>query len=91
MITVSPDTFPLAQVFTISRGSKTEARVLTVRTLREEQAEGNALGLTAGATPEEAAELANHASGVAVGPEGRSSWWSSPAGSPNRAAPGCPG
>jgi L-alanine-DL-glutamate epimerase-like enolase superfamily enzyme len=34
LITVSPDTFPLAQVFTISRGSKTEARVLTVRVTR---------------------------------------------------------
>ncbi|MFQ8429845.1 N-acetyl-D-Glu racemase DgcA [Amaricoccus sp. W119] len=30
-ISVGEDTFPLAQVFTISRGSKTEARVLTVR------------------------------------------------------------
>ena len=31
MITVTPERFPLAQTFTISRGSKTEARVLTVR------------------------------------------------------------
>ncbi|WP_224824873.1 N-acetyl-D-Glu racemase DgcA [Cognatishimia sp. MH4019] len=31
MITVSKDVFPLAQVFTISRGSRTEAQVLTVR------------------------------------------------------------
>ncbi len=30
-ITVTPDTFRLAEVFTISRGSRTEARVLTVR------------------------------------------------------------
>jgi L-alanine-DL-glutamate epimerase-like enolase superfamily enzyme len=30
-IIVTPDTFKLAQVFTISRGSRTEARVLTVR------------------------------------------------------------
>ncbi|MDW4498607.1 N-acetyl-D-Glu racemase DgcA [Sulfitobacter sp. D35] len=30
-IEVSRDTFPLAQVFTISRGSRTEAQVLTVR------------------------------------------------------------
>ena len=30
-IEVTPDTFRLAQVFTISRGSRTEARVLTVR------------------------------------------------------------
>ena len=30
-LTVTPDTFRLAQVFTISRGSRTEARVLTVR------------------------------------------------------------
>ncbi|UYV37029.1 dipeptide epimerase [Rhodobacteraceae bacterium D3-12] len=30
-ITVTPDTFKLAQVFTISRGSRTEAKVLTVR------------------------------------------------------------
>ncbi|MEW9918276.1 N-acetyl-D-Glu racemase DgcA [Marimonas sp. MJW-29] len=30
-IDVTPDTFRLAQVFTISRGSRTEARVLTVR------------------------------------------------------------
>ncbi len=30
-ITVTPDIFPLAEVFTISRGSRTEARVLTVR------------------------------------------------------------
>jgi len=31
MITVTPETFALAQAFTISRGSRTEARVLTVR------------------------------------------------------------
>ena len=31
MFTVTPETFRLAQVFTISRGSRTEARVLTVR------------------------------------------------------------
>lgn len=30
-ISVTPDTFKLAQVFTISRGSRTEAKVLTVR------------------------------------------------------------
>ncbi|MHC0054186.1 N-acetyl-D-Glu racemase DgcA [Actibacterium sp. D379-3] len=30
-LTVTPDTFRLAQVFTISRGSRTEAQVLTVR------------------------------------------------------------
>ena len=34
MITVTADTFQLAQTFTISRGSKTEARVLTVRITR---------------------------------------------------------
>jgi L-alanine-DL-glutamate epimerase-like enolase superfamily enzyme len=34
MITVTPDVFKLAQVFTISRGSRTEARVLTVRITR---------------------------------------------------------
>ena len=34
MITVTPDTFPLAQTFTISRGSKTHAHVLTVRITR---------------------------------------------------------
>ncbi len=34
MITVTPDTFRLAQVFTIARGSRTEARVLTVRIMR---------------------------------------------------------
>ncbi len=34
MITVTPDTFRLARTFTISRGSKTEARVLTVRIAR---------------------------------------------------------
>ncbi len=34
MITVTQDTFRLAQAFTISRGSKTEARVLTVRIQR---------------------------------------------------------
>jgi hypothetical protein len=34
MITVTPDTFRLAQVFTISRGSRTEARVLTLRVTR---------------------------------------------------------
>lgn len=34
MITVTFDTFRLAQTFTISRGSKTEARVLTVRITR---------------------------------------------------------
>jgi L-Ala-D/L-Glu epimerase len=35
MITVTPDTFRLAQTFTISRGSRTEARVLTVRITRD--------------------------------------------------------
>ncbi|MCA3447039.1 MAG: dipeptide epimerase [Rhodobacter sp.] len=34
MITVTPEVFRLAQVFTISRGSRTEARVLTVRVTR---------------------------------------------------------
>jgi L-alanine-DL-glutamate epimerase-like enolase superfamily enzyme len=34
MITVTPDVFRLAQVFTISRGSRTEARVLTVQVTR---------------------------------------------------------
>tara|TARA_R110002111_G_scaffold151598_17_gene218282 strand:+ start:5768 stop:6730 length:963 start_codon:yes stop_codon:yes gene_type:complete len=34
MITVQPDVFRLAQAFTISRGSRTEARVLTVRVTR---------------------------------------------------------
>lgn len=34
MITVTPDVFRLAQVFTIARGSRTEARVLTVRISR---------------------------------------------------------
>lgn len=34
MITVTEDSFRLAQTFTISRGSKTEARVLTVRVTR---------------------------------------------------------
>jgi L-Ala-D/L-Glu epimerase len=34
MISVTPDTFRLAQTFTISRGSRTEARVLTVRITR---------------------------------------------------------
>jgi L-alanine-DL-glutamate epimerase-like enolase superfamily enzyme len=34
MITVTPETFRLAQVFTISRGSRTEARVLTVHVTR---------------------------------------------------------
>ncbi len=35
MITVTADTFPLAQTFTISRGSKTHAHVLTVRVIRD--------------------------------------------------------
>ena len=35
MITVTRDTFRLAQTFTIARGSKTEARVLTVRIARD--------------------------------------------------------
>ncbi|KAF0175496.1 MAG: mandelate racemase/muconate lactonizing protein [Rhodobacteraceae bacterium] len=35
MITVTPDTFSLAQTFTISRGSKTHAHVLTVRVTRD--------------------------------------------------------
>jgi L-alanine-DL-glutamate epimerase-like enolase superfamily enzyme len=35
MITVTTDRFRLAQAFTISRGSKTEAQVLTVRITRE--------------------------------------------------------
>ncbi len=34
MITVTPDTFKIARTFTISRGSKTEAHVLTVRVVR---------------------------------------------------------
>ena len=34
MITVTKDSFPLARVFTISRGSKTTAEVLTVRVTR---------------------------------------------------------
>ena len=34
-ITVERDVFPLAQVFTISRGSRTEAQVLTVRVERD--------------------------------------------------------
>jgi L-Ala-D/L-Glu epimerase len=34
MIAVTPDTFRLARVFTIARGSRTEARVLTVRITR---------------------------------------------------------
>lgn len=34
MISVTPDVFKLAQVFTISRGSRTEAKVLTVRVTR---------------------------------------------------------
>ena len=34
MITLTQDTFRLAQVFTISRGSRTEARVITVRVTR---------------------------------------------------------
>lgn len=34
MLTVTPDTFALAQTFTISRGSKTHAHVLTVRITR---------------------------------------------------------
>ena len=35
MITVQDDVFPLAQVFTISRGSRTQAQVLTVRVERD--------------------------------------------------------
>ena len=34
MITVTPDTFALSRTFTISRGSKTHAQVLTVRVTR---------------------------------------------------------
>ncbi|MEP2531174.1 N-acetyl-D-Glu racemase DgcA [Shimia sp.] len=34
-ITVTPDVFKLAQVFTISRGSRTQAEVLTVRVTRD--------------------------------------------------------
>ncbi len=34
MLSVTPDRFRLAQAFTISRGSKTEAQVLTVRIAR---------------------------------------------------------
>jgi L-alanine-DL-glutamate epimerase-like enolase superfamily enzyme len=37
MITVTPETFALNQVFTISRGSKTHAQVLTVRISRSGQ------------------------------------------------------
>jgi len=35
MITVTPESFHLAEVFTISRGSRTEAKVLTVRVERD--------------------------------------------------------
>ena len=35
MITVTADTFRLAQVFTISRGSRTEAKVLTIKVSRD--------------------------------------------------------
>ncbi len=35
MISVTADTFKLAEVFTISRGSRTEAKVLTVRVTRD--------------------------------------------------------
>ncbi|SDW25404.1 N-acetyl-D-Glu racemase DgcA [Roseicitreum antarcticum] len=35
MITVHPDTFKLAEVFTIARGSRTHAKVLTVRIARD--------------------------------------------------------
>ena len=35
MISVTRDAFPLAEVFTISRGSRTEAQVLTVRVMRD--------------------------------------------------------
>ena len=35
MLTVTADTFRLAEAFTISRGSRTEARVLTVRVMRD--------------------------------------------------------
>ena len=35
MISVAADTFKLAEVFTISRGSRTEAKVLTVRVTRD--------------------------------------------------------
>ena len=35
MILVTPDIFPLAEVFTIARGSRTEAKVLTIRVIRE--------------------------------------------------------
>ncbi|WP_102109981.1 N-acetyl-D-Glu racemase DgcA [Oceaniglobus roseus] len=34
-LTVTPDTFRLAEVFTISRGSRTEAKVLTVRAMED--------------------------------------------------------
>ena len=34
-ITVTPDAFALAEVFTISRGSRTEARVLSVRVTQD--------------------------------------------------------
>ncbi|MCX7889416.1 MAG: dipeptide epimerase [Rhodobacteraceae bacterium] len=37
-ITVTPDTFRLREAFTISRGSRTEARVLTVRVARDGEA-----------------------------------------------------
>ena len=35
MISVTPDTFRLAEAFTISRGSRMEAKVLTVRVIRD--------------------------------------------------------
>jgi L-Ala-D/L-Glu epimerase len=35
MIAVTPDIFRLAEAFTIARGSRTEARVLTVRITRD--------------------------------------------------------
>jgi L-alanine-DL-glutamate epimerase-like enolase superfamily enzyme len=35
MISVTPDSFPLAEAFSISRGTRTEAQVLTVRVMRD--------------------------------------------------------
>ena len=79
MITVSRDTFPLARTFTISRGSKTEAQVLTVRVTR-----GGVTGwgecvpyarygstLDSDTRPDHGAAGGHHAGRAAIGPAAR--------------------
>jgi L-alanine-DL-glutamate epimerase-like enolase superfamily enzyme len=66
MITVSADVFPLKNPFTISRGSKTEARVVTATVMR-----GGQRGRGEGVPYPRYGETVEDAIGQATGPAGR--------------------